>query len=294
MVSIIYSHEGAKFKDLKIAGGFNKWEVVPMTWNSSQNQWEYELQDIPKGVKKIHFKFIDDSGNWFTDINYAKEIDEHNNENNVKMLPATTESEEMNQNADENVPATPVPSLHNKVQSDIEAEDPEEPNNEENKEQKSYKNVGKSSGFNDTSKTMINDKKYKEDEPVVTEPATTKPVVTEPVVTKSAVPEPAMHETVIPESMVHENVVKENRTESQQNKSISDDDDDEIYSADSTRVNDESSEEPDETTDVDKGSTSGNNKVMKTEEHLEEYKNILQSILGFFASWFAWLRGNAD
>lgn len=274
MVSIIYSHAGDKFKELKIAGGFNKWEVVPMKWNATKDQWEYELKNIPQDIKKIHFKFIDDSGNWFTDNNYAKEIDEHNNENNVKMLPVAGETrEESNNKLDEGVPVTPVPSLNNKgANAEIE-EDREVPEKTE----------------------MSNDKKVVEPEPITTHDES-KPAknAVDPEDVKEM--DTTMHNSVqeenqFPISEIQNNDQSEADVAIVQNKSMDEDEVEEDYSADSTRVND-SGEELEETLEV--SNSNNNNEVLKTEDHLQEYKNILQKILEFFASWFAWLRGNSD
>ena len=87
MVTIVFPHPAEDFPDLKIAGKFTDWKGVPMSINAETGQWEYKIDEssIAKhnDKDKVHFKFIDHNGNWFADDEYAKEIDEHSNENNV-------------------------------------------------------------------------------------------------------------------------------------------------------------------------------------------------------------------
>ena len=89
MVKILFSDPTKKFKQLNVAGDFSDWQIMPMVENvTNPGTWEFELTEnmMPDGRTKVHFKFIDHESNWFTDEDYPKEIDEHDNENNVKML----------------------------------------------------------------------------------------------------------------------------------------------------------------------------------------------------------------
>lgn len=143
MVKIIYAHPTNAFQNLKIAGDFSKWNAIPMHKKSgnsgAEDTWEVsvDLKNLPDNAKAIHFKFIDDSGSWFTDDNYPKEVDGNSNENNVKVI---AENEALNSAEEESVkeslmddgPASPVPSLNNPegnikhAESESEAASPEE------------------------------------------------------------------------------------------------------------------------------------------------------------------------
>lgn len=126
MTTIIYGHSGDNFNNLQIAGDFSNWEALPMVKNPKNGLWEYSVnvEKLPKDAIKVHFKFIDDSGTWFTNEDYGKEIDEHSNENNVELLnrKKETEPEELDTNdddkeqsyvVDDEGPLTPIPSLKN-------------------------------------------------------------------------------------------------------------------------------------------------------------------------------------
>lgn len=119
MVTIIYDHPISTFHILNIAGDFNEWVIVPMTKSQQKGRWEYRLSDevIHREKRnKIHFKFIDPDGNWFTDNNYPKELDNEGNENNVKLLSGK-EFESMNSKSfvkdflENPTPESPMPSL---------------------------------------------------------------------------------------------------------------------------------------------------------------------------------------
>lgn len=226
MVAIIYRHKAKEFNELKIAGGFNNWEIVPMQWSPAKEQWEYELdlEKIPAALTKIHFKFIDDQGNWFTDSNYAKEIDEHNNENNVKLLPGHQETATASDDKDvsyqdeqlEKGPITPAPSL-------------------------------------------------------VAEKTAEKHTTTEdPKPVPEALPE--VTETIVEESA----------------KALTDEEDTANSSEEQTRVEEEEPEQIEEVTDTNETK----NTVIKGSD-ADMYKTLLQKIIEFFVSWFAWIRGDA-
>ncbi|CEP64764.1 Uip4p LALA0_S13e02476g [Lachancea lanzarotensis] len=94
MSIIVFKHHSTGPISISVAGNFTKWEIEPMVFNDTEKQWEYEidekaLQDCPHRNGKTHtfFKFVDANGTWFTDDNFAKEIDEHGNENNALYLP---------------------------------------------------------------------------------------------------------------------------------------------------------------------------------------------------------------
>lgn len=115
---------GSNFQNLKIAGDFNGWSIEPMKreLRGDNTVWCYEVNESQlvncknfndKGQRLIHFKFIDDSQNWFIVNDYDSESDEHNNVNNVKAVTIEdkpTEVEKENIVVDEG-PETPVPSL---------------------------------------------------------------------------------------------------------------------------------------------------------------------------------------
>ncbi|QHS76554.1 Uip4p [Saccharomyces paradoxus] len=132
MVTIVFDHPAEDFPDLKIAGEFTDWEGVPMKINTDSGKWEYEFDESSttkhNDKDKVHFKFIDQNGNWFADDEYPKEIDEHSNENNVATLSNNEDGGSANEerresdkaaheaNKDESElyyegPATPTPSL---------------------------------------------------------------------------------------------------------------------------------------------------------------------------------------
>ncbi|CAL9736907.1 hypothetical protein MOSE0_K10440 [Monosporozyma servazzii] len=107
MIEIIYpvyqtdeteveNNNASKFKSLKIAGDFNNWQIEPMVQSEvdSKAVWIYQIKDSllsncknlnDKNEILIHFKFIDDNGDWFIVPDYSSELDEHNNINNVKV-----------------------------------------------------------------------------------------------------------------------------------------------------------------------------------------------------------------
>lgn len=68
---------------LKVALDLESWKIQPMEYNEDLSQWEYTPELGGKQVEKIHFKFIDADGTWFTDIDFPKEFDSDGNENNV-------------------------------------------------------------------------------------------------------------------------------------------------------------------------------------------------------------------
>lgn len=126
MTKIIYGHSGDSLHNLKIAGDFSNWEALPMVKNPKSGLWEFSVNvnKLPKDATKVHFKFIDDSGTWFTNEDYEKEIDEHSNENNVEILKREEEAEAGREESDTNDddkeqsyvvddegPLTPIPSL---------------------------------------------------------------------------------------------------------------------------------------------------------------------------------------
>ncbi|SCU84274.1 LADA_0D00804g1_1 [Lachancea dasiensis] len=93
MNTIVFKHSQTKLSSLSIAGNFTQWDIKPMVFNDQDQQWEFQLdQDLlakceVKGGKAVTlFKFIDDSGTWFTDDNFAKESDEVGNENNAMYM----------------------------------------------------------------------------------------------------------------------------------------------------------------------------------------------------------------
>ncbi|EDO19421.1 hypothetical protein Kpol_1002p68 [Vanderwaltozyma polyspora DSM 70294] len=127
MFKILYDHPSRKFNQLNIAGDFTGWKITPMKKDpKNQDRWEIQINeaDLPQGINKVHFKFIDDNGNWFTDEEYPKEVDEHDNENNVKMLIKEKEKESGNnsisnegdtvidEELDDEGPVSPAPSLN--------------------------------------------------------------------------------------------------------------------------------------------------------------------------------------
>ncbi|CCD25545.1 Uip4p NDAI_0F02270 [Naumovozyma dairenensis CBS 421] len=94
MVQIIFGQNAKEFPILNIAGTFTNWEIKPMELHDEH--WEFNIPDetlIEKGIEKIYFKFIDGESNWLVDGNFAIEVDEHNNQNNVMVLSPTKESE---------------------------------------------------------------------------------------------------------------------------------------------------------------------------------------------------------
>lgn len=111
MMKIIYGHSPDSFNNLKIAGDFSDWKPLSMVKNRQDGLWEYVIDagKLPPDTGKVHFKFIDDNGTWFTDEDYPKEVDEHSNENNVKLLTGKDEVEEAD--VDFEGPESPVPSL---------------------------------------------------------------------------------------------------------------------------------------------------------------------------------------
>ncbi|QLG75070.1 hypothetical protein HG535_0H03970 [Zygotorulaspora mrakii] len=132
MVKIIYKHSGRNFQNLRIAGDFTDWKALPMVKKlevgACEDSWEVSVDAtrLPKGASKIHFKFIDDDGIWFTDDNYAKEVDESSNENNVKFI---TENETNKSETDpdneyptkiaDDGPKSPAPSLQESLQQEV-------------------------------------------------------------------------------------------------------------------------------------------------------------------------------
>lgn len=119
-MKIIYGHSADSFEKLKIAGDFSDWKPLSMVRNG-EGRWEYVLDPttLPPDTGKVHFKFIDDNGVWFTDEDYPKEVDEHSNENNVKLLSVAQEPEDVTDSDDDDElvdmdyegPQSPVPSL---------------------------------------------------------------------------------------------------------------------------------------------------------------------------------------
>ncbi|SCU99151.1 LANO_0F00958g1_1 [Lachancea nothofagi CBS 11611] len=95
MSKIVFKHQQADIGSLSVAGNFSQWAIQPMVFNAAEKQWEFQIvpqmlanlktQENSSGVV-TYFKFIDDKGVWFTDDNFAKEIDEHGNENNALYL----------------------------------------------------------------------------------------------------------------------------------------------------------------------------------------------------------------
>lgn len=112
LAKIIYGHHADSFQNLKIAGDFSDWEPLSMERSKDGDLWEYtiDLTKLPSGTEKVHFKFIDDNGNWFTDEDYAKELDSSSNENNVRLF---TEEELGGKDfeIDDEGPVSPAPSL---------------------------------------------------------------------------------------------------------------------------------------------------------------------------------------
>ncbi|EJS41474.1 uip4p [Saccharomyces arboricola H-6] len=132
MITIVFDHPADGFPDLKIAGEFTDWKGVPMKINADSGKWEYGLDESSlakhEDKNKVHFKFIDQNGNWFADDEYPKEIDEHSNENNVATLEdnkdegsAKEVKDEVDESTNEDTnneqelydegPGTPTPSL---------------------------------------------------------------------------------------------------------------------------------------------------------------------------------------
>lgn len=114
MAKIIYGHSSDDYQNLKIAGDFSGWEPLPMGRNSITHLWEHKVDfsKLPNGTEKVHFKFIDDNGNWFTDEDYPKEVDASSNENNVKLFTKEEIGEEDPAfEMDDEGPESPAPSL---------------------------------------------------------------------------------------------------------------------------------------------------------------------------------------
>ncbi|SCU81076.1 LAFA_0C02630g1_1 [Lachancea sp. 'fantastica'] len=93
MSKIVFKHQPTEPVSISIAGNFTNWEIESMVFNDLEKQWEFEIDNkaldkCPHQDGKIHtfFKFVDSNGTWFTDDNFAKEIDEHGNENNALYL----------------------------------------------------------------------------------------------------------------------------------------------------------------------------------------------------------------
>ncbi|QLL30342.1 hypothetical protein HG536_0A01590 [Torulaspora globosa] len=116
-MKIIYCHSPDNFQNLQIAGDFSDWKPLSMVKNGKDGLWEYVIDSrkLPPDTGKVHFKFIDDNGVWFTDDDYPKEVDEHSNENNVKMLTADERDDKIDMNegipVDFEGPGSPAPSL---------------------------------------------------------------------------------------------------------------------------------------------------------------------------------------
>lgn len=123
-MKIVYAHSENVFQNLQVAGNFTSWEVKPMHKDMKTNFWEFDidLKNLVNGdVDKIVFKFVDDNGNWFTDDNFAKETDTHNNENNVKLLTRDDKGQAFYSEEDpacDDTPLTPQPSLDIKLDSE--------------------------------------------------------------------------------------------------------------------------------------------------------------------------------
>lgn len=116
-MKIIYCHSPDSFQHLQIAGDFSDWEPMSMVKNVEDGLWEYviDTRKLDPDAGKVHFKFIDDNGVWFTDDDYPKEVDEHSNENNVKLLTADERDDKIYPNEEIDMdfegPESPAPSL---------------------------------------------------------------------------------------------------------------------------------------------------------------------------------------
>lgn len=107
MSKIVFKHPASDETSLSVAGNFSQWNIIPMVHNTTQNQWEYQITDADLqncsesgGQIRIYFKFIDGNSDWFTDENFAKEIDEHGNENNVMYLDCSSTEKITKNNVD--------------------------------------------------------------------------------------------------------------------------------------------------------------------------------------------------
>ncbi|QLQ77908.1 hypothetical protein HG537_0A01550 [Torulaspora globosa] len=116
-MKILYCHSPDSFQNLQIAGDFSDWKPLSMVKNVESGLWEYVIDSkkLAPDTRKVHFKFIDDNGVWFTDDDYPKEVDEHSNENNVKFLTADERDDKIYTNEEVNLdfegPESPAPSL---------------------------------------------------------------------------------------------------------------------------------------------------------------------------------------
>lgn len=95
MLEIKYWDRTKRFHELNVAGDFNNWSQCSMTYDPVELIWSYRLTKEDEdscdkfdkdGDKTIHFKFIDQDGNWFTLDEFDTDLDEHNNVNNVQKL----------------------------------------------------------------------------------------------------------------------------------------------------------------------------------------------------------------
>ncbi|SCU84242.1 LAME_0C08768g1_1 [Lachancea meyersii CBS 8951] len=100
MNKIVFKHFSSGPASIKIAGNFTKWEIKEMDFNDQEEQWEFDidqeaLRGCPdhNGKAVAYFKFVDGNGVWFTDNNFAKEIDGQGNENNAMYLSFRPEND---------------------------------------------------------------------------------------------------------------------------------------------------------------------------------------------------------
>lgn len=145
MLEILIPDTNESFQALKIAGDFTDWKEQPMQKVHGEGVgWSFVIESpmvekyCPEGLPQeamIHFKFIDDNGNWFTSDNFDLVPDEHNNINNAVLLhfqdgklreDVAEEEVELPESVAEEPDKTPEPTLQATTPLP-EPEEPEEP-----------------------------------------------------------------------------------------------------------------------------------------------------------------------
>ncbi|CCC71413.1 hypothetical protein NCAS_0H01030 [Naumovozyma castellii] len=301
MVKIIFGESSNKFHALQIAGSFSQWGTVPM--DLVNGQWTYQINEskLEPGTKKLFFKFVDDSGNWFVDGNFPIEVDEHNNENNVMVLEQDKEgtAEILNDEG----PETPAPSLRVGVvdgdkEVEVEVEEPtvHEPTPEMEEEEQQQEDREDEPTVEETTPALETDLNRDIPEPTVEEETP------EPIVKNTQ----AMAETEV------EDVTNEQDDKEEEEPSVSPD----IQDESEEEVHSESLEEDYEMVNAQSSSSGANATSIKTtpleptteqavanvstipNPDTAEYRSLLRRILDvfgkIFGSWFFFFRSHRN
>ncbi|CAI4052945.1 Uip4p SKDI_16G0920 [Saccharomyces kudriavzevii IFO 1802] len=292
MVTIVFDHPADDFPDLKIAGEFTNWEGVPMEINVDTGKWEYRFHDssITKydDKDKVHFKFIDQNGNWFADDEYPKEVDEHSNENNVATLDNSEDGTFVNGGKGEDDKST---SEATKSGSELYGEGPDTPTPSLKGDKSPASSNSEDFQGKAAPKEEFITKEGKHEDAPLGEALTrenSKAEDEKPYQTFSP------HEEGSKPDEELENLSEGNdNTRFNEETDVTDSQESENEIADSDTENTDISEQ-EEIQNRDKlVQQNAKSIVRKGDANTEDYENVLEKLLGalgrFFGSWFSWL-----